>query len=102
VRIVGELDDVGHRIPVVVHRVPILVRGFQRYSPVNRGGCVVEAHIVALNGIRSLHIASERNSTKRAEPSAGLTQHLPSQYLGNVTFGPSVSYPIRDIESWER
>lgn len=33
VGVVGQLDDVRHRIPVVVHCIPVFVRGLQRLSP---------------------------------------------------------------------
>src|ERR1035437_3325722 len=71
-RVLRDLKHVRHRVAVAIQGQPRLFVGAQGRLIINRGDNIVEARVVALDAVGTLHGASKRHSAERAVPAARL------------------------------
>ena len=76
VRIVGQLQHIGHGLAVTAYRMPRLGLLIERFLAIHGGGRVITRHMKALDGVRALDGACERGATQQSGPATRrLLQH---------------------------
>ena len=80
----GDLQDVGHRIPIAGQREPRLLIGRERRLVVHGGDDIVQARIVPLDAVRRLHRTSERHAAQRPHPTPRLRIHVARKLVAQL------------------
>ena len=86
-RIVSELQDVGHRVPIAENRHPGLALRVERLLVVGRGNGIVQGDVVALDAVRSLD-----------GPCRDTRRSTPTQRRGSRT--TELSRPRKSVTLW--